>query len=60
MVKFFLEEKVNKGKRYYFEYILNVLNYMDRGRISIRETATKFLYNHLCLGYQEGYQLKVN
>jgi hypothetical protein len=42
MVKFFLEEKVNTIKRYYFEYILNVLNYMGRGGISIRETATKF------------------
>ncbi len=41
MVKFFLEEKVNTIKRHYFEYILNVLNYMDRGGKSIRETAIK-------------------
>ena len=48
MVKFFLEEKVNTVKRYYFEYILNVLNYMDRGRIFIRETATKFFCITIC------------
>ena len=40
MVKFLLEEKVNEIKRYSLEYTLNVLNYMDRRGIFIRETAT--------------------
>ncbi|EJS04444.1 hypothetical protein IKS_01654 [Bacillus cereus VDM062] len=40
MVKFLLEEKVNEIKTYSLQYTLNVLNYMDRRGISIREIAT--------------------
>ncbi|MGG0728935.1 hypothetical protein [Bacillus paramycoides] len=40
MANFLLEEKVHAVKRYSLQYKLNVLNYMDRQGLSIRETAT--------------------